>query len=678
MQIAKKDTNTFLGQSSNMRITNRLYWPAALCGIGLLIFLGVYRQPYFATPWFDEGLVLQGAINLVKYGQYAMRSVEGFRVLDQPLIANGPGIVLPVSTAFAFWGVGLLQARYVIVVYFVASAILFYWISSRLYNHGTAVLSILVLFAIPMDGFVMYGRQVLGNIPALAYFFVGCLFFIKLGDRKTISLALLSGLFLGLALLTKGQYWILVPVLGLVVLADWFYYKQIGLMNGIAIIAVICFCFVIWQIVQYFLVGAENYSQHLDAISASSKISVFAFRVIRIPGSIWYLIRSGFPFFILPGLIMVIWDCRHRDSLAVARFFLTVFVTGWTIWYVFASVGWSRYAFEAYSVGAIFSGVAILRAIRFIRSAEFARLPGSNRESLIKASLILFLAVTLIWGAWGLIGQIKLVLFHNDPAPHLLADYLREHVPSDAVIESWEWEIDALAPELTYHHPTNEWVDRKTAELQFGDVLDEKYDPAAFLPDYLIDGPFSKSTGIYNDFLADNCCFPVIAIGNYTLYEVRAHWPLKDQVQARVLYEKTCRLDLVFPWGYPEVKLSVIIPCYNEKATIHLIVDKAFALELPIESEIVIIDDCSTDGTQEYLWTLSARKTSGFVCTRRIAEKAQRYAPALPTHMEIFCSFMGFLRGNQIHKMLTGVLFDQFDSYKRILLTDKSACTQCL
>src|SRR6266516_270280 len=48
------------------------------------------------------------------------------------------------------------------------------------------------------------------------------------------------------------------------------------------------------------------------------------------------------------------------------------------------------------------------------------------------------------------------------------------------------------------------------------------------------------------------------------------------------------------------MKVSIVIPCYNEKATIEKIVDAVHAAA--IESrEIIVVDDCSQDGTQTVL-----------------------------------------------------------------------------
>ena len=49
------------------------------------------------------------------------------------------------------------------------------------------------------------------------------------------------------------------------------------------------------------------------------------------------------------------------------------------------------------------------------------------------------------------------------------------------------------------------------------------------------------------------------------------------------------------------MKLSIIIPAYNEARTIHFILDKVLDVQLinNIEKEIIIVNDCSNDDTIE-------------------------------------------------------------------------------
>ena len=48
-------------------------------------------------------------------------------------------------------------------------------------------------------------------------------------------------------------------------------------------------------------------------------------------------------------------------------------------------------------------------------------------------------------------------------------------------------------------------------------------------------------------------------------------------------------------------KLSVLVPVYNEAPTVHKILKKINNVQLPgeIEKEVIVVDDCSTDGTAD-------------------------------------------------------------------------------
>jgi glycosyltransferase involved in cell wall biosynthesis len=54
-----------------------------------------------------------------------------------------------------------------------------------------------------------------------------------------------------------------------------------------------------------------------------------------------------------------------------------------------------------------------------------------------------------------------------------------------------------------------------------------------------------------------------------------------------------------------ELVLSVVIPVYNERATIREILARVRAV--PIKTQIIVVDDCSTDGTREVLADLEKR-----------------------------------------------------------------------
>jgi glycosyltransferase involved in cell wall biosynthesis len=52
----------------------------------------------------------------------------------------------------------------------------------------------------------------------------------------------------------------------------------------------------------------------------------------------------------------------------------------------------------------------------------------------------------------------------------------------------------------------------------------------------------------------------------------------------------------------PEL-LTIIVPVFNEVRTVRAVIDRLLAVDLPVEREILVVDDGSTDGTGEVLAT---------------------------------------------------------------------------
>lgn len=61
------------------------------------------------------------------------------------------------------------------------------------------------------------------------------------------------------------------------------------------------------------------------------------------------------------------------------------------------------------------------------------------------------------------------------------------------------------------------------------------------------------------------------------------------------------------------MKLSIVIPCYNEINTIEEILAKVNAVSLPFPREIIIVDDGSTDGTRDFLAKLDGSQNARVV-----------------------------------------------------------------
>jgi 4-amino-4-deoxy-L-arabinose transferase-like glycosyltransferase len=221
----------------------------------VLAFLAVYHLGDYPQTWFDEGSHLHVPKTLVRFGVYADYSSDGFRYYG-PTVGIGPTIMLPIAAAFRLFGIGLLQARLIMVLYLLAAIYVFYRLARQLGGSRLAWVATALLVTSRGVSLLEYGRQVLGEVPGFFFLIAGFGLWFAGWEKATWRRLGVVGLLLGSAVITKNQYLlILAPTLGLAWLANMLYYRTVpqrvfivpGLVAGI--------CFVLWQIYMTLYLG---------------------------------------------------------------------------------------------------------------------------------------------------------------------------------------------------------------------------------------------------------------------------------------------------------------------------------------------------------------------------------------------------------------------------------------
>ena len=249
----------------------------AAVAIALLLFLSLYNLTNYPVTWFDEGSHLHVPKALVRFGVYADYSSEGFRY-DGPIVSVGPTVMLPIAAAFKLFGIGLLQARLVMVLYLLAAIYAFYRLALVLGGRQLAWVATALLVTSREVSLIEYGRQVLGEVPGLFFMAAGLALWLASWEKAGLRQLMLVGLLMGLSMVTKKQYLlVLVPTLGLAWLANQLYYRTAPQRIFILLGLVAVTCFALWQIYLILYLSPATASQNLEMLRQQSASAAFVF-----------------------------------------------------------------------------------------------------------------------------------------------------------------------------------------------------------------------------------------------------------------------------------------------------------------------------------------------------------------------------------------------------------------
>ncbi len=186
--------------------------------MGILVILTLFFASYCFTTspasWFDEGMYYQIAKNVATDGVWGIQLAPG-NYKDISLISVGYSVFYPGILAFKIFGDSIATLRLVAILFLLGCVLTFYALARKLYGAPSAFWS--TLFLITFSPLYGNGKNFLGEVPGLFYFFLGLLLLTSLPPlgKKRVWCAILGGVILGLGASAKSVYLLMVPAVGI-------------------------------------------------------------------------------------------------------------------------------------------------------------------------------------------------------------------------------------------------------------------------------------------------------------------------------------------------------------------------------------------------------------------------------------------------------------------------------
>jgi hypothetical protein len=183
----------------------------ALCALTILVFAAAFLVYIGNGPLWsaDEQTYSQMAYHMVKSGDYLLPWSFG-----EPAIWAGkpPLLMWLMSLAYQVFGINNFASRIWSVLFGVLSLVFVFYLGKKLYNSHVGFLSVIVLGT--FTTFYAFATHAMTDGP-LVFFILASVYFLLLSEdtKRPNWYATLSGLFFGLALLTKQIEALLIPLI---------------------------------------------------------------------------------------------------------------------------------------------------------------------------------------------------------------------------------------------------------------------------------------------------------------------------------------------------------------------------------------------------------------------------------------------------------------------------------
>ena len=189
----------------------------AICVLAILVFSTIFFVNLGSgNLWVaDEQTYSQWAFYMVKTGDYLTPRAFGGLAL---WVGKPPLFMWLMSLAYQVFGVNNFAARFWSPVFGALSLVLVFYLGKLLYSRQAGFLSAIVLGT--FTTFYTFARHAMTDVPFI-FFILASVYFLLLNEKteNTNRYAVLSGLFFGLALMTKQIIALILPLIAFVYFA---------------------------------------------------------------------------------------------------------------------------------------------------------------------------------------------------------------------------------------------------------------------------------------------------------------------------------------------------------------------------------------------------------------------------------------------------------------------------
>lgn len=483
----------------------------------LLIFLTILLllanlESYPTISGWDEGMYLEFAHNLIYHGEYATRNGDIFERLI-PVGGTGPTLIAPVGLALWLSNNSLLAARMVIFVYSLMALLGLYLITYRIGGRFAAIASIPLFLT---AGYTSYdtlwmGRQVLAETPAFAFMLFGLWLWFKSWQGSLRGL-LVSGLLLGLAVITKNQFiWVLGPTFALLVLADLLYYRQLTWLQRLAPLVGIGVGYGAWLLVSLWLVGSANRADYLETQSYLMATTFLHVGPERWVANLKFLYQSGQWLIFFVAVAYALFRSRPRTRQGLQLLTLPLFAGMAMLSFVALSLPWARYLYPPLALGALCSALLLSDLTRW---ATLRWKLGS-----LQAAALLALFLILLTGPRLIQNGQRIATTHDNSAARFATLVDEQTAPGSDVL-NWEWEIEFYS-QRPFRHPPYELFPAMIDQVynqRTSPLLEEPRLPEEI--EYVIVGPFADEIEVFDAALEQRPHRLILSEGPYQLYQL--------------------------------------------------------------------------------------------------------------------------------------------------------------